>query len=73
MEWGVQLTTIAAEMGLMAWFGHWLDEKWGTGPWLVITGALLGLAVATVHLIALLAGAKKKSRNSNGRIDDSRV
>lgn len=73
MEWGVQLTTIAAEIGVLAWVGHWLDQRWGTEPWLVIVGALLGFAVATVHLISLLAGAKKKSRRSNGHNDDSRV
>ncbi|MDA0833306.1 MAG: AtpZ/AtpI family protein [Planctomycetota bacterium] len=53
MEWVTQLTTISLEMSLPAAGGYWLDTKWGTSPWLVIVGAVLGFYVAMKHLMAL--------------------
>jgi F0F1-type ATP synthase assembly protein I len=42
------LVSVGAELGLvvaaMTLGGWWLDGKWGTGPWLMLTG----LAVSTI-------------------------
>ncbi|MCF7803713.1 MAG: AtpZ/AtpI family protein [Candidatus Marinimicrobia bacterium] len=34
--------------------GRWLDSKWGTSPWLLITGAALGLILGFVHMFSTL-------------------
>ena len=31
--------------------GMWADGSWGTGPWMVIVGSMLGVAAATYLLI----------------------
>ena len=36
---GIQL---AAAVALFFFLGRWLDEKMGTGPWLMLIGALIG-------------------------------
>ena len=60
--WVQQITTISLEMALPAGVGYWLDRRWGTDPWLVSAGALLGFVVAMRHLLQLAARA---SRNRN--------
>jgi F0F1-type ATP synthase assembly protein I len=65
MQWVHQITAVAIEMVLPAGVGYWLDSRWGTGPWLLIGGAILGLGVAMQHLlqIARAEDQKRKSRS----------
>jgi len=53
MYWVQQITSIAVEMALPAGLGHYLDQLWGTGPWLLALGALLGFSAALWHLLAI--------------------
>ncbi len=66
MRWVHQITSIGIEMVLPALVGHWADVYWGTEPWLVSVGALLGFTVAMMHLLAL---AKQSGRRNTGRPD----
>jgi F0F1-type ATP synthase assembly protein I len=43
--------SFGAIVGVMAFGGYWLDEWLGTTPWLLISGILCGVAVATWDLI----------------------
>lgn len=61
-----QVTTIGLEMVLPAGLGAWLDSRWGTSPWLVIMGAILGFAVSMWHL-ARLVGLVGKRRDTDRR------
>lgn len=64
MEWVSKVTTIGLEMALPPTVGHWLDERWDTEPWLVLTGAILGMAVAALHLRELLQIENRRSNSS---------
>lgn len=67
MQWVNQITAVAIEMVLPAGLGYWLDNRWGTGPWLVICGAILGFGVAMQHLLRLAKmqdGKRKSGGNS---------
>jgi ATP synthase protein I len=48
---GFQLA-ISVVLGVLA--GRWLDARWGTTPWLTITGMLLGSGAGFWNLIRLL-------------------
>lgn len=39
--------------------GRWLDERWGTAPWMMIALLLLGFAAAGKDFIALLRRARR--------------
>lgn len=67
IEWVSQITTVCLEMVLPAWGGHWLDGKWGTSPWLVIIGVVLGFTVGMWHLLALV---KPRSGDRSSRAGD---
>ncbi len=41
----------AASVGLAAWGGHWLDGRWGTHPWLLISGAFLGFFGSMIAIV----------------------
>ncbi|MTI83588.1 MAG: AtpZ/AtpI family protein [Firmicutes bacterium] len=51
-------TTIGAELAIMVTLGFFggktLDEKLGTGPWLMVTGILLGVVAGTWGIIVTL-------------------
>lgn len=46
-------SSIAMQAVVPAGLGYWLDQRWGTAPWLLIVGAGLGLAVMLMELIRL--------------------
>lgn len=60
MVWVNRLTSISLEMALPPFLGYWLDSRWGTKPWLVATGAVLGFTLAMWHLLKLAAEANGK-------------
>ncbi|MDB5085688.1 MAG: hypothetical protein JWN30_2574 [Bacilli bacterium] len=35
------------------YLGKWLDAKWGTTPWLLLTGMLLGLTVGIIGIVQI--------------------
>ncbi len=60
---------VATTLGILS--GSWADEKWGTDPWLAVSGAFLGFAAGIVNLVRVyeffssrLGG---KSRRSDGQ------
>lgn len=50
-KWVSFVITIVLEMVLPIYLGSKLDQYWGTGSALTITGAALGMGVAIFHLI----------------------
>jgi hypothetical protein len=57
-----QILTIALELALPAWLGFWLDNRWGTSPWLVVLGACLGLFVAGSSFVQFVKRLTPPSR-----------
>ena len=53
MYWVSTVTTVGLVMAVPAGGGVWFDRLWGTSPWLVIPGALVGFAVAMRFLLQL--------------------
>lgn len=56
MHWVSQVTTVGLEMSLPAGLGYWLDLRWGTLPWLVSLGGLLGFGLGMWHLLKMVKG-----------------
>jgi len=54
MMWVQRITTVSLEMVLPAGAGYWLDERFGTEPWLVAIGAVFGLVAAMWHLLRMV-------------------
>ncbi len=56
MGLGIQLAAAMVAFGGLGW---WLDGKWGTGPWLMVSGLLLGAIGGMIKLIrvSLQAGS----------------
>ena len=46
MRWAHQVTSIGLELAIPVGGGFWLDQKYGTAPWLMILGALIGAYLA---------------------------
>lgn len=61
---GMQLTLAMVLFGALGW---WLDGKWGTRPWLLAIGCLLG---ATGGMISLIRTALRKNEPSESETDD---
>lgn len=46
----------------LGWAGYRLDQRWGTKPWLMFLGVLLGLGLGLWYIMVL---ANRYSRNSD--------
>jgi F0F1-type ATP synthase assembly protein I len=64
MQWATRITSLAFEMVVPALLGYWGDEKWGTAPWLVITGAVVGMLSAGLHFKQIMDELAGRSRRS---------
>ena len=50
--------------------GRWLDEKWGTEPWMLIIGSLVGMASGFYHFfktVLRLDKEQKEKKKDDGR------
>ncbi len=47
---GVELAGILTVLVLLGW---WLDQRWATSPWLILTGAVVGI-VGCIYKVWLL-------------------
>lgn len=52
---GLQFVLTLVLLGALGW---WLDSLWGTGPWLLVTGILLGSVVAFITIVRAVPPAK---------------
>ena len=63
--------TFAVTVALFAWGGMWLDETWGTKPWMVVVLTLIGVFGGGLHMVRELApevlGSWGKSRRNGDR------
>jgi F0F1-type ATP synthase assembly protein I len=60
MGLGFQLAAAMVVFGAIGW---WLDERWGTTPWLLVVGVLLG---AVGGMISIIRTSIRSARTSNG-------
>jgi F0F1-type ATP synthase assembly protein I len=51
MDLGV---TFVVAIGGGAWLGYWADQHWGTAPWLLLAGAILGIVVGFYHFFSVV-------------------
>ena len=65
MYWVHQVTTISLMMAAPAGLGYWLDKRWGTQPWLVIVGAVLGFITAMTQLLQLANSGKRAGKKKS--------
>ncbi|MGI9862802.1 AtpZ/AtpI family protein [Moorella naiadis] len=65
-SFGVTLTT-----GILLGFygGSWLDRRWGTAPWLMLAGILLGIGLG---FYSMLNELRVLERERKGRTTDAR-
>ena len=47
--------TLAVSVGLFAYGGIWLDEQFGTRPWLLLLCVVVGILGGMLHMIRVLA------------------
>jgi len=74
IDLGARVTSIGLEFALPALLGHFLDRWLGSGPWLTLGGAILGMAVGMSHVLRLpaelaKAGERRSSAKSPGARD----
>lgn len=58
MGLGIQL---AAAMVVFGGIGWWLDERWGTTPWLLVAGVLLGAVGGMISIIRTTIRSGRRS------------
>ena len=57
LSWGFN-TVAALVVGI--WAGNHLDRRWGTAPWMALTGVLLAVVVSLYSLVREVMRAESK-------------
>lgn len=60
----------AASLLLFIFLGRYLDGKYGTEPWLTVSGAAVGFAAGFYGMFRSLGGLSGNRRNGEKRGDD---
>jgi F0F1-type ATP synthase assembly protein I len=53
---------VGLEMAAPILLGWFLDERFGTLPWLIVAGAVLGLVGGMTHLVMMLNQEERRQR-----------
>ena len=53
---------LAGAVGLGTLAGWWLDKKLSTGPWLLVSGALLGIGIGFYMFFRILMNLSKRPK-----------
>ena len=61
---GIQL---AAAVVLMFFVGRWFDQKWGTAPWLMVVGLLIGTAAGLYNFIRTVTAIDQKKNQAKSK------
>lgn len=51
MSWATVGIELAATVGIFGALGWWLDRRFGTTPWLLVTLAMIGVTAALVRIV----------------------
>jgi F0F1-type ATP synthase assembly protein I len=70
MELASHVISVALMMALPAGIGYWADVKFGSLPWLVVVGAVVGLGAGLTYLLRGMATTEKKSSNERRNTDE---
>ncbi len=67
---GIQLVVTILGFGALGW---WLDNRFGTKPWLLLAGIIFGATGGMISFIrtALRAGDGNRKRGKAGEADDT--
>jgi len=52
----MRVMSISIQMAVPPAGGWWLDQRYGTSPWFLMVGGLLGFAMALLELMKLAKG-----------------
>ena len=52
--------TLIGAIALFGYIGHWLDEKLGAEPYLLLIGIFIGLVLGYYNMIKVIQGLDKK-------------
>ncbi|MFN0053064.1 MAG: AtpZ/AtpI family protein [Planctomycetales bacterium] len=69
MQWVSQITAVSLTMVLPAAAGHWADKQWGLSPWLLVTGATVGLVLGMMQLLGMVGKSKSTDERTRRRKD----
>ena len=61
---GIQL---ALAVVAMFFLGRWLDEKFGTQPWLMIAGSLIGVSGGLISFVRTVSEVSRQEGGPSGK------
>lgn len=67
--WASRATNIGIQLCVPTLLGYWADSKWGTKPWLLIAGAVLGFITLMTSIMAIANASSDDRPSARGKGD----
>ena len=58
MRWVSEITSGGLMLALPSLGGWWLDGRFGTAPWFLVVGGVLGLVTSFLHILKVTGAMK---------------
>lgn len=68
LGWATQLSGVSLELATCLLVGYWGDQYWGTKPWLLILGGILGFIISMWHLWRIVQAIERSSDSSKRKL-----
>ena len=62
--WASRASQLATQSAVPPLLGYWADSSWGTKPWMIILGAVVGFSLLMLGVMELAAVKPKPPRQS---------
>lgn len=54
LQWATRITSVSMMVVIPTGIGWWCDQRWGTSPWLLLTGVAVGLATGALSFLQIV-------------------
>ena len=70
-QWASRITNVSLTVIVPIALGWWGDRHWGIGPWLMIVGAVVGMAAGAMSLRQLVQDLERADGADSDRKNES--
>lgn len=60
LQWATRITSVSMMFVVPTGIGWWCDQRWGTAPWLLLTGVAVGMVTGAMAFWQIVKELEKE-------------